>query len=593
MDRINTWDDWEEAKKADPETEAEAALIAACRAGHSCKLGDTRPTEATDATRIRAPLLAYLIRGGCEACPTTERGIWLEGASVTGPLDITGATAKGSTVLQRCTFDAPIWADDAHLAMLSLGGSTVPGLLLERAKITGGVFLRDGFHATGEVWLAGATIGGQLSCSGGRFDNAEGYALNAQGAKITDQVFLSDGFYATGEVRLLGATIGGQLSCSGGRFDNAEECALRAQRLTVKEGLYFREGTQVAGIIDLDAAHVGDLVDDLDCWPGGADQLILDGFTYDRLAGAAPTDAARRLPWLECGSVWEGAFRPQPYQQLAKVLREMGHRADSTAVLISAQRVAHNLRQKERAEMREFARLFWRLVTTRASADADTLNAYASGLSTTLHGFELEKWHKRSRNTWAGRQDQGPKAPALDEYTMELAERGFANNLRARERRLRLASTRAAAWNWISDTTVRYGYKPERSLIVLGGIWIFAAFLAHFAWVEGSMAPNAAPILVSEEWRAFAEDAEVANPAAEWSKEGEAGQDYETFNRYAYAADVVVPILDFGQTEAWAPSTTRGPWGWHLWWARWVLSALGWIVTGLGAAALTGIIRRD
>jgi len=56
---------------------------------------------------------------------------------------------------------------------------------------------------------------------------------------------------------------------------------------------------------------------------------------------------------------------------------------------------------------------------------------------------------------------------------------------------------------------------------------------------------------------------------------------------------VVIPIIDFGQTGAWAPSTTRGPWGERLWWARWILSALGWIVAALGAAAVTGIIRKD
>ncbi|MCV2865600.1 hypothetical protein OE647_12780 [Defluviimonas sp. WL0075] len=56
---------------------------------------------------------------------------------------------------------------------------------------------------------------------------------------------------------------------------------------------------------------------------------------------------------------------------------------------------------------------------------------------------------------------------------------------------------------------------------------------------------------------------------------------------------MVVPILTLGQTTAWAPSTNRGAWGRVLWWARWVLSSAGWIVTALGAAAITGIIRRD
>ena len=61
----------------------------------------------------------------------------------------------------------------------------------------------------------------------------------------------------------------------------------------------------------------------------------------------------------------------------------------------------------------------------------------------------------------------------------------------------------------------------------------------------------------------------------------------------ALVRDLVVPIVSLGQEAAWAPSTTRGPWGWWLWGARWWLISLGWIVTAIGAAAVTGVIRRD
>ncbi|MFV1480983.1 MULTISPECIES: hypothetical protein [unclassified Phaeobacter] len=84
-----------------------------------------------------------------------------------------------------------------------------------------------------------------------------------------------------------------------------------------------------------------------------------------------------------------------------------------------------------------------------------------------------------------------------------------------------------------------------------------------------------------------------AKPAGHWSETTIPGRDWESFSAIAYAADVVVPIIDFGQTEAWAPSTTRGPAGVILWWARWIFTLAGWIVTALGAAALTGIIRRE
>lgn len=138
------------------------------------------------------------------------------------------------------------------------------------------------------------------------------------------------------------------------------------------------------------------------------------------------------------------------------------------------------------------------------------------------------------------------------------------------------------------------GYKPQRSLYALILLIAAATFPAQRAWDAGSFAPNSAPILLSESWQALARDDSIPNPAAEWAKHNAIpGKDWESYHPLAYAADVVIPIVEFGQTDAWAPSTERGTWGYRLWWLRWVFTTAGWIVTALGAAALTGIIRRD
>ena len=106
------------------------------------------------------------------------------------------------------------------------------------------------------------------------------------------------------------------------------------------------------------------------------------------------------------------------------------------------------------------------------------------------------------------------------------------------------------------------------------------------------MAPNAAPILVSADWIA-ATESHPEGPAAFWASPGQAGQDWETFNGFAYAADVVIPLVSLGQEEAWAPSTSRSAWGRAGWWIRWFAKGIGWVIAALAAAAITGVIRKD
>jgi len=106
------------------------------------------------------------------------------------------------------------------------------------------------------------------------------------------------------------------------------------------------------------------------------------------------------------------------------------------------------------------------------------------------------------------------------------------------------------------------------------------------------MTPNAAPILVSKDWIA-ATESHPDDPGAFWAQADQAGKDWETFNGFAYAADLIIPIVSLGQESAWAPSTSRSDWGRTGWWLRWIAKGVGWLVTALGAAAVTGVIRKD
>ena len=137
-----------------------------------------------------------------------------------------------------------------------------------------------------------------------------------------------------------------------------------------------------------------------------------------------------------------------------------------------------------------------------------------------------------------------------------------------------------------------YGYKPLRSLGWIACLVCLTMIAAQFTWNAGDFAPNSAVVLTSQDWKTIA-DGPSQNPAADWTGALAPGKDYETFYSFAYALDVVVPVLDLGQTDAWAPSPARGDWGYWMFYLQKIFIVAGWVVTAIAAAAISGMIRRD
>lgn len=375
-------------------TDAEQALILACSRGEWCHLGTEVPETATSANRVRAGLIRFLLLGGGDENPVHEAGVMIAGGWIDGDLDLDMVHANGRFALYVCRL-SHFLAQDARFPALSLRGTHLDTIVADRIEVRGTVFLDEGFTATGTVTLSGARFGDDLECSGGIFGDeskAPASALTFEGAiiggnanlcddfqangevrlvaaeiggslychkgsfrgtsksgaenrdalsldkaLIKRDVYLSGGFKAVGEVRMLGAQIGGSLTCSEGQFDNQGGSALVGDTLKVGGGLFLRDANFKGGI-NLSVAHVGSLVDDLTCWP--ADRIILDGFQYDRLTGC-PTEASERIAWLknQIPSHLGEKFKPQPWEQLVKVLREMGHPEAAKRVAMEKQRV--------------------------------------------------------------------------------------------------------------------------------------------------------------------------------------------------------------------------------------------------------------
>ena len=612
-------------------TEIEQQLIDACHAGELCDLGDDVPTEPSPQRTIRADILRYLVLGGCEECPVDGRGVMLSGGFITGMLDFNNATAKGATQLISCYFDSQFDAIQTRFEMLNLRGSTLKGFNAQGAEIKGGVFLGS-ITATATVALNSATIGGQLDCEGAQLNATEGDALFAQGAEIKGGVFLRS-MTATATVDLNSATIGWVLACEGAQITTAADYAISAVNARISGGVVLHPQAQkekdrvktpfyAAGEVRFNGATLGGVyAQDVTLVAGSSGQtLSLGGATVNgavRLDGCTSTGEI-----LLAGSRISGRLTCERI----KIGNKKGHAFNGQAM-----RVEHSF--------------VWKKVE-HTSGGVSLNGAYVAELNDDpdnwpktddlfLDGFTYDRIKgtvstSPARMGWleSGSFFEGDFRPQpYSQYAEFLRRTGHDDESRGvlfTRERLRRANARlqrsqlgnglaplvnlwAAFWDILLRLVVGYGHHPFRSVYVLGLLIFCTIVPAHYAWEEGSFAPNAAPVVVSEAWIKFAEA--DPHPAAVWTgdrlpdgttdialtawKAKAPGRDWETFNRYAYGFDVVIPIIDFGQTEAWAPSTTRGPWGWHLWWGRWVLSVMGWIVTALGAAAITGIIRRE
>jgi hypothetical protein len=313
-------------------SEAEAKLWRAAQTGDVVDLrsGDPeldRPARGWewDAGRtVRAAVLSRLLVGGADVPPAAPKGVRLQGALISGQLDLELATLRCLLALLDCLIEEVVILDEANAPTVRLAGSHLPGLQARQLVTRGDLRLDAGFTAAGGVVLAGAHIGGQLICDGGAFTNDNGPALIADGLTV-------DGGGAAARrphrrtVRLrrwrlhqrqrprplrrrahrrgghvlsrgvLGEHIGGQLTCTHGTFTNENGCALHLGEATISGPLYLLPTTFSGSSIDLTDAQVRNYVDDRRTWPQA---LLLDGFTYSSIEATPEITNKERLEWL-------------------------------------------------------------------------------------------------------------------------------------------------------------------------------------------------------------------------------------------------------------------------------------------------------
>jgi hypothetical protein len=206
-----------------------------------------------------------------------HRNLWLNGATVTGTLDIDTAKIGGQFSANNATFDAAGQPD-----AISAQGATIDD----------GMFL-TGATVTGTLDINSANIGGQFSATNATFDAAgQPDAISAQGATIAG-LYLRDVGRISGEVGLGNAKVGVLVDSPA------------AWGLT--PGVHTERPS----------------------WE-------LQGLTYGRLEESAwPREIRKqvesRIDWLDANVT----ASPSIYQELAGEYRRVGHAAAARRVLIA------------------------------------------------------------------------------------------------------------------------------------------------------------------------------------------------------------------------------------------------------------------
>lgn len=546
---------------------AEAKILAGLGSGDFSRIGDGLRPEGNDLARtVRAEFLRFLILGG-DDFRLHETGLRINGADVTGTLDLEGCRIPRDIALTDCRFDSSPVLRSAIIDNLFLDGSALPGLQADRLEARGGISICSA-TVTGEIRLRGARLGGNVEADGATIAVPDGIAfdadgleargniqyrganisgginlagvrlggdLNVAGARIErpGEVVLNGGGIAArgdmalrganiiGEVRLVGAHFGGDVDCTSATLSQPGGHALRLIRARIEGAFFLRQGASIDGTLDLTATSIGAIDDEQACWPKEGD-LRLNRCQYGAIIGG-PIDAKSRLRWLarQVSKRGEGEFWPQPYEQLSTVLREMGHDDEARAVLIvkeKLQRRARRLRTKNPL-----------LLAVRAVNDA------------------------------------------------------------------------------VLAVTVRYGRQPLLALVWLMLFWAIGVVVFHQAEQNSALKPNSPVVLRSLEWTMCSiektESRYMPSSGQVMTGRAAAGQtqlscflnqpeaaSYPEFSSWMYSLDVMLPVLEIGQKQYWRPDPAK-PSGTPTLTYYYFLSVIGWTLSLLAVAGFSGLVK--
>ena len=310
---------------------AEKRLLEACQKGEIPDSRNERPTEKTADNEIRGEFLRALIlsnnqeideNGTKYILKIDPKGIRFSGVYISGIFDFSFCRTEIPFSFINSVFENEIILNDSKIKILYLNGSQVNGVNAQGLFCQSQIFINN-VKSIREINFISAQIDGSLICSNskftrvldksyegksylvrdGKFKNKEMITLNLNSAKINGNVFFGENFCISGDLDFSASKIR-KISIS--------------KKIRIKGNLLF-------GLMTVDTINISNISFD----EKYLKKLGLDGLSYNHLSGTN-LDSKTLLQWL--GKMPE--FKPQPYKQLAKVLRNMGHHKEANDIMI-------------------------------------------------------------------------------------------------------------------------------------------------------------------------------------------------------------------------------------------------------------------
>ena len=494
---------------------------------------------------------ASVVRGLLLAPPPAEPGhlprLRLREVTITGRLDLAEAVVEGTLRLRGCRFDQAPCLDGASLGALEMRDCVLPGLSAVGVSI-GGRCEIAGCRVAGPMDLYGASIGGTLhlenSSLTGRGERRGEGALQLVCATVGGDIQAGQGLRVAGCTDLRDTSVRGSVVLKRAELLNPPGTALKANRLHMGGDFDCRR-LVAEGTADLCDARVG----------GGA---LLQGATLT--TGHGP---ALRAHGIDVGAEFNcsDGFHARGRLSMSSITVRSRFSFNDARIdapgekpaLLSRRSTASELDIRFREPVQGTVDVSHTRVTV-LSAAADS-RAGALRMEGVVYDSLLPQLPAMERLPLLTGDPEGftpqPYEQLAAAYRLHGRDADARTVLLAKQRRLRSTLPwPGRVWSSLQGVTVGYGYRPMRAVWWLLGI-VLSGILLFTRWPPQALDPGKPP----------------------------------HFQAAIYTLDLVLPLVDFGQEQAFSP---RGV----LQWAAVVLVCLGWLLATTAAAGANRILRR-